>query len=564
MIRPGASFPLMRTTVIGTALGMLLGCSGEAPVVRTDRIEPELSTGDYRQTQTGRAGGTIRVSAAADTGTLDLHSIAHTNAQWLGRLIFDNLVYLDDQGRPSPWLAKSWTISPDGRTYTFHLREGVTFSDGAAFDAEAVRLNLEHMRDPATKSPLAAAYIAPYVSGRVLDRYTFEATLREPYAPFLNVLAQSWLALMSPKAIKENPKGLASNPIGSGPFVVTSYRRQQGITLVRRPDYDWAPDFIGHRGPAFADGVEINFIPESLIRYASLASDQYDLTIDAPPQNAAAIRSNPELLLDNRVRTGIASRAISFNVEQAPFNELKIRQALAFATGRDGIAHSNGFGLFRAKADFLASNTQDYDAAAGTFLLQDLTRANRLLDEAGWIRRDADSIRTRGSKRLTAEVLTTENASLSPVLVAFQSDVRAIGFDLRIVQLTTPILTQRRIGGDYQALSSGVWHTNTPDALYINYSGSEVASKKRIGQNVSRLRDAEFDRLVEQARVTTDPAAREQAYALAQQRLVWLAPAVPVYENHTITARRRTLNGVLFDTSHNTPVLTAAWLDRQS
>ena len=561
MTQRGLPSILLPVAILVAAPG-LAGCSGgDAVVSRADGPEPVLSTGHYRQAGRGRPGGTIRISAAADTGTLDLHSISHTNAQWLGRLIFDNLVYLDDQGRPSPWLAKSWTISPDGRIYTFKLREGVTFSDGAPFDAEAVRVNLEHMRDPATKSPLAAAYIAPYVDGRVVDSHTFEARLSAAYAPFLNVLAQSWLAMMSPKAIRENPKGLASRPVGSGPFVVQDYRRQQGLSLVRRKDYHWAPDFLDHRGPAFVDRVEIRFIPEGLIRYASLASGQFDLTIDAPPQNAASIRANPQLSLDNRVRTGIASRAVSFNVERAPFDELAVRQALAFATERDGIARSNGFGLFHAKSDFLASNTIDYSPDASRFLRQDIAHANRLLDEAGWTGRDTDGIRKRRGKRLSAKVLITESASLSPVIVAFQSDARRIGFDLEIVQLTAPVLTKHRLSGDYQALAGGVWHTNTPDALYINFSGSEVASKKRIGQNVSRLRDAELDRLLEGARRSGDEAERRRLYAAAQRRLVWLVPAIPLFENHTITARHRALQGVLFDTSHNTPVLTAAWLD---
>lgn len=557
MIRTGS--PLL----LG-ALVLLQGCSSSARTAPHGSGEPVLSTGSYRQTEPGRAGGTIRVSAAADTGTLDLHSISHGNAQWLGRLIFDNLIYLDDRGRPSPWLATSWTISPDGKVYTFKLREGVTFSDGAPFDAEAVKVNLDHMRDPATKSPLAAAYIAPYLAGRVVDRTTFEATLREPYAPFLNVLAQSWLAMMSPKAIREHPKSLSSKPVGSGPFTVASYRRQQGIVLVRRPDYDWAPDFIGHRGPALAERVQVDFIPEALIRYAALNSRQYDLTFDAPPQNGAAIRGNAELVLDNRIRTGIVSRAISFNVERAPFDEIKVRQALALATGRDGMAKGTGFGLFKTTTDFLASNTQDYAAKSGDDLREDVPRANRLLDEAGWTGRDKDGVRTRNGQRLTAEVLTTEGATFSPTVVAFQADVRKVGFDLRIVQLTAPMLTKRRLGGDYQSLSGGVWHTNTPDALYISYSGDEVASRKRIGQNVSRLRDPEFDRLVQQARTSTDAARRTQLYAAAQRRLAWLVPAVPLYENHSITAHRRALHGVLYDTSHNTPILTAAWLEGRS
>lgn len=556
-----------RIVLVSALFGAVAGCAAP-PRAAQQGSEPALSQGDYRETgrpaQTGQRGGTLRVSAAADTGTLDLHSISHTNAQWLGRLIFDNLVYLDDQGRPTPWLARSWDISPDGKTYTFHLRKDVTFSDGAPFDADAVLVNLQHMRDPATKSPLAAAYIAPYESGRVIDRYTFEARLRTAYAPFLNVLAQSWLAMISPRQIHQAPKTIASHPIGSGPFVVESYKRQQGIRLVRRERYDWAPDFIRHAGHARVRRIEVDFVPEGMIRYAALASGQYDLTIDAPPQNAAAIRADTRLVLDNRVRTGIASRAVNFNVERAPFDDIRVRQALAFAVGRSGIAHANGFGEFRAKTDFLASNTADYAPDAAGLLAQDLGRAGRLLDAAGWTGRDAEGYRTKGGRRLGADILVTESATLSSVIVALQADARAVGFEFRIVQLTLPMLTKRRMANDYQALAGGVWHTNTPDALYINYQGGETASKQRIGQNVSRLHDPQIDAWLAAARESQDPAERQRLYALAQRRLVWLAPGIPLYENHSLTAHRRTLHGILYDTSHNTPVLTGAWVEGQS
>lgn len=124
---------------------------------------------DFHEQARGVDGGTLRVSAASDAGSFDIHALSNGNIQWMGRILFDCLVYQDEQGNISPWLAKSWEISQDGKTYTFHLRDDVTFSDGEKFNAAALQSNLEHMRDPATKSPLAAAYIAPYQDGKVLD-----------------------------------------------------------------------------------------------------------------------------------------------------------------------------------------------------------------------------------------------------------------------------------------------------------------------------------------------------------------------------------------------------------
>ncbi len=554
--------------ILGVAVaGVLLlsACSGGADsgATRQDANAPiTYPATDYFEQTAGKPGGTLRVSAQSDTGVLDLHAISHTNAQWLGRLLYDNLVYLNDKGEITPWLAKSWTISPDGKTYTFKLRDDVTFSDGAKFNAEAVRVNLEHMRAPATKSPLAAAYIAPYLDGRVVDEYTFEARLREPYTPFLNVLAQSWLSMESPKAILERPDEIGQKPVGSGPFVVESYTRQQGIKLVRRPDYNWAPDFVRHKGPAYLDRVEIEFVPEAMTRYASLASGQYDLTIDAPHQNAATIRADNRLVLDNRVRTGVPTTGLTFNTEKAPFTDPRVRQALAHAVDREGLVRSIRFGEVRVKTDFLASNTRFYDPAFSGALTYDVARANALLDEAGWTGRDAEGFRTKDGKRLGAEVVMTDAGFQGPTVVAVQSDLKRVGFDLKIVQLPQAQVTERRLANEYQALGLGVWHTNTPDALYILYDSNEIPSDRRIGQNSARLRDAKLDDVLGRARRTADPAELKSLYSQAQQRLTELAPSIPLYENHTIVAYSKDLKGLVFDTSHNTPVFTTAWLDR--
>jgi peptide/nickel transport system substrate-binding protein len=518
---------------------------------------------DYYEQEPGKPGGTLKVSVALDTGSLDVHALSHTNVQWLGRLIYDNLVYLDDKGQITPWLAKSWDISADGKTYTFHLRDDVTFSDGAKFNAEAVRINLEHMRDPATKSPLAAAYIAPYIDGKVIDEYTFQANLREPYSPFLDVLAQSWLAIISPKAITENPKQIGEAPVGSGPFVVESYTRQQGIRLVRRADYHWAPDFVRHQGPAYLERIELDFVPEAMIRYTSLAAGQYDFTIDAPAQNAAAIRADASLVFDRRIRKGNPYRGITFNTEKPPFDDPRVRKAFALAVDREGVVQIVGFGEYRPKSDFLAANTRFYDPSFQDALRYNPEEANRLLDEAGWTGRDAGGYRTRDGQRLSAQVLLAEGLAPVTDTVAIQSDVKKVGIELKIEQMPLLQILDRRNANSYQAIGSGVWHTNTPDGLYILYHSNEIISPQRIGQNVARLRDAQLDDLLARARRSTDPAELQQLYSQAQKRLTEVTPAVPLFENYTLTAHKDYVKGVIYDTSHNTVYFPSVWLDRE-
>ena len=558
--------------LVASALLVLAGCSpSEEPAASAAGSAGQVVDGllsypasDYHEQAKGKSGGTLRASVALDTGTFDVHSISHGNVQWLGRIIYDGLVYQDEQGGISPWLAKSWDISADGTVYIFHLRDDVTFSDGTPFNAEAVRVNLEHMRDPATKSPLAAAYIAPYAQGRVIDEYTFEATLREPYAPFLDVLAQSWLSMISPRQILEDPKSIAEKPIGSGPFVVERYTREQGATFVRRDDYNWAPPVVRHQGPAYLERIELTFIPEAMIRYNALLSGQHDFTLDAPTQNAKLIRSNPELVLNSRIRKGNPFRSLTFNVERFPFDDVRVRKALTQAVDREGLAWITGFGEFQPKNDYLAANSRFYDPSFSEALKFDPQAADRLLDEAGWQQRDSEGYRTKDGKRLAAQLLISENPAFpSSVAVAIQSDARKIGLQVEIEVLPTAQATDRRYSGDYQILGGGYWHTNTPDGLFILYHSASITTDRLIGQNASRLRDAELDDVLERARRSNDVAQQRALYSQAQRRLTELVPAAPSYESHHITAHHRYVKGVVFDTSHNTPFFTSVWLDKE-
>lgn len=519
---------------------------------------------DFVEQQPGKRGGTLRVSAASDAGSFDIHALSNGNMQWMGRILFDCLVYQAEDGTLTPWLAKSWDISADGLTYTFHLRDDVTFSDGERFNAEAVRVNLEHMRDPATKSPLAAAYIAPYLQGRVVDEYTFEATLRAPYAPFLDVLSQAWLGMISPRQILEAPKTIASQPIGTGPFVLTGWVRDQRASFGRRPGYDWAPPAINHQGEAYLDGIELSYVPEAMIRYTSLEAADNDMALDAPAQNAAAIRANPQLTLRNRIRKGNPSRSITFNVDRAPFDDVRVRQAVAKAIDRDGLAWISGFGEYLAKGDFLAVNTPDYDPVAREALAFDPVEAGRLLDAAGWAGRDGEGYRSRDGRRLGATLLTYDNPAFpANVPVAAQADLRKVGFDLRIELLPLSKVMELRYLGNFDAIGGGYWHTNTADGLYILYHSQSIPSTRMIGQNVGHFRDATLDQLLAAARRSTDPTQRRELYRQAQQRLGETVPAVPSVESQMLLAYRNTVGGVLFDGSHNVPLFTSVWLAKE-
>lgn len=546
---PSPHAPWRRIIVAASALAaagtLLAACASDTPSSTSPGGQPV-------------DGGVLELSVSAEPGCLDSHAISATQQALLGRLIYDNLVTLDRDGNLAPYLADSWDISDDGKTYTFHLKEGVTFSDGSPWNAEVLGQNFEHMRDPATKSPLAAAYIAPYVDGTVIDEYTFEAHLAHPFTPFLYGLAQSWVTMESGKAITESPETLCQQPVGSGPFVVEEYVPGQSITYVKRDGYDWAPEWINGDGEAHLDGVNVTVVPEAVIRYESLVSGQYDATENLPPQNAEAIQANADFTYENLVRSG-SPNVLHFNTSHAPFDDILVRRAFVAAVNREAIAQAQGFGTFDVKDTFLSSDTVYYDPTTEGAFSYDVDEANALLDEAGWTGRDSDGFRTKDGKRLEVVVPTTESATPSPLLVQLQGEVKKVGIDLVIDQLPAAQVTERRYAGDYDALS-GVWHTNTPDILYIRYHSDEITGE-RIGQNASYLEDETLDRLLEATREAPDGPEAEAAYAAAQKRVVELVPGLPLYENHSQFAYANRVKGVDIDTSHPVPVFTYAWLE---
>jgi len=507
------------------------------------------------------SGGTLRIASPWDVTSFDFHAVSAAYVQFTGKLLFDYLTYIDADGKPVPWLAKSWEVSADGLSYTFHLREDVTFSDGTKLGADAVLASFEHMRDPETKSPLAGRYIASYERGEAVDEHTFRAHLSEPFSAFLEVLAQSWLPIYSAKALRENPKGLATRPVGSGPFTLESFTRQRGFKLVRRADYNWAPPFIHHDGPANFERIEVDVVQEEFVRLGALTGGQYDLCLEVPAQMAQNVLSSQDLVLYNQVRKGLPTRPVLFNVEKPPFDDVRVRRALALATDRDAIARLTGFGQYTTKTDYLSGNTRAYDGSYRDVLRFDRAEANRLLDEAGWASHDAEGFRVRDGKRLEAELLLSDAGSRT-VPVALQADFKRVGFDLRLTVMPLAQLTIRRKSGDYQAVNGGYWQTNTPDGLFVMHSSKEIVSATTVGQNISRVRDAALDELLSGARRAKDSVQEVALHSAAQKRLLEIVPSIPLYENHNLLAASRNLRGLLFETSHHAAFLTGAWLEK--
>jgi peptide/nickel transport system substrate-binding protein len=506
-------------------------------------------------------GGVLHIAMSADPLCLDPHQISSDVEQLLGNVQFDNLTFLGKNGLPEPWLATSWKITNGGETYTFQLKKGVTFSDGTAFNAAAVVANFKQMLNPATRSPLAGPYIEPYKSSKILGPYTLQVNLSYAYSPFLYVLAQGWLGMESPKALADDtPAQLCAHPVGSGPFVMTNYTKNVGVTYVRRAGYNWGPPELGQSGAAHLAGIDVSWIGQDPVRYDGLVSGQYQLTQYVPPEDAAALKANKNFIYEDIDRDGWPL-TFDFNTSRAPLNNVDVRKAIIEGVNVSDIVATAAFGQSAVATSYLDPVTKYYDPAS-KLPGYNLAAAIKLLDAAGWSKFDSAGYRENSSgKELDLTVPIDNATTVSPVYDLLQAQLKA-NLGINLILKVEPFAEYQtdRYDGNFDLLS-GVWHTNTPDVLYIKYDSTQIPGPTHLGQNTAHLDDPTLDAILQEARETTNPAQLTKLYAEAQVRLDTVDyPGLPIYQNSVLWAFNKQLHDVYVNTSHGTPFLTYAWL----
>ena len=478
---------------------------------------------------------------------------------YLARQYLDNLVSLDDSGKPVPWLATSWDISPDRRSYTFHLKPGVKFTDGTELDAAAVKTNINNYLDPDSPNGTVVSYIGQYFeSDEVVDKLTYRLHLKAPYTPLLTVLSQGYFGIQSPTALARGPKVNCAQPVGSGPFKIAQWDRNRSITFVRNDQYNSAPANAKHQGPAYVDKLIWKFLKDPVLRYGSLTSGSSDVIYNVPALNWA--EATRKFQTEQYITPG-RPNAITLNVAHAPFDDVRVRQALAYSADRKKSVETAYLGVVPYNANgALSQSTPDYDAKAGDFP-HDPAKANELLDSAGWTLRDGDGIREKDGKRLTARVVYPADSIIGAEGAGILQDVaaqaREVGFDLQLV----PATQSAYFGGNYAKADTydayvGYWTSPTPGLLYINWR--QRLSDNPNPYNTAFYNDPHLQGLIEQANSSADPAQAASLYSDAQRLIGDNALSIGLYTQTTSLASNPELHDVWIEKSQGEPVFADA------
>ncbi|WP_406449094.1 ABC transporter substrate-binding protein [Streptomyces sp. NBC_01622] len=486
-----------------------------------------------------RSGGTLTFAVGSDAGCVDPQQVASNDTIYSVRQIVDSLTDQDPEtGRIVPWLAKSWDISSDATTFTFHLRSGVTFSDGSKLTAQVVKDNFDAVPKLGALGTLAEGYLSGVKSTTVVDPLTVKVTFQQPNAQFLQATSTHSLGIESSASAKKSPQEKCSQGVvGSGPFVLKQYVQNQSITLVKRTGYAWGSPRWTKSGEAYLDKVVFKVVPEAGVRAGSLQSGQVDAISSVGKANEAALKGG-QVTLQRRANPGVVF-GLAFNNSRPVLKDARVRQAIGFAIDRKQITDTVFPTGTRPATSVLAHTTPDY-ADLSSDLTTDATKAKSLLDAAGW-KVGSDGIRTKDGKKLSLAVDWIPNSATNqPALELIQQQLKAVGVGLTLKQLQVTQLAPTLQSGDYDAAWSNVTRAD-PDILRSSFS-TKLA-------NFYRLPATPLDTALTGQAATTDTTRRGQLVEQAQQLIVRNAYDVPVVELQTQIGVAKKVHNLNFDAS---------------
>ncbi|ADT98851.1 MULTISPECIES: ABC transporter substrate-binding protein [Mycolicibacterium] len=459
------------------------------------------------------AGGALIAAIAGEPDQLDPHKTTAYFSFEVLENVFDTLVEPDQDLQMKPALAESWEVSPDQLTWTFRLRPGVTFHDGTPLAAEDVVFSYRRIIDEqlanSDKFSSVQAVEAP-------DPSTVVIRVDRPTPNMLtNLGGFKGMAIVS-RANVESGR-IATHPVGTGPFSFLGQKSGDSISLRANPDY-WA-------GPPGVAGVTFRFIPEPSTALSALQAGEVDWTDSVPPQRVSQLRDDESLQLT--VTPSNDYWYLALNQARAPWNDVRVRQAIAYAIDRDAIVQATSYGTAAANQLAIPEGNPWFtpydryreDGEEG------LETARDLLRQANATPGDLDMlVTTEYPETVTAAQIVADN--LAPL---------GITVNIRTVDFATWLDEQN--SGNFDMLMMGWLGNIDPDDFYYAQHHTDGTS------NAQKFSNPEVDRLLDAGRVETDEQTRKAGYARAATLIADEVSYIYLYNPSVIQAWNPALSG---------------------
>lgn len=439
----------------------------------------------------GQAGGTLTYSCVEQVGGIDPQVSSNLYSQWIFEHIYDQLLRRDRDGNLVPGLALSWE-QPDPLTYVFQLRQGVQWHHGREFVADDVKFSMERQADPDVGGMNQSIYGANVDTIEVLDPYTVQVVLNQPFAPFINYVGAPRSGNIVPFDFAEEVGDLKSAASGTGPYMFVEYVAASHTRLVRNPEY-WEDNV------PYLDELVFQYIAEEQSRVAALRTDAVDMANIAEPTSLMPLASDPSLAIYQTLP--LITTHMMVNNASEPLTDTRVRQALSMAIDRQEIMETLTLGQ-GALSGYLPPGDAFFaiaDPASLPNYQQDVARARELLAEAGF----ADGL------NLTIKI--GPGPTYTRMAEMIQLYLAEVGITLEIVREEQATWIEDFWSVNHELLLMGFQSTVDPDELLYKTMHSESTD------SWTNVKNPEMDALLDAGRTTADPEERQGIYQEIQE-----------------------------------------------
>jgi ABC-type transport system substrate-binding protein len=498
----------------------------------------------------GKSGGVLVFARSGDSVGLDPARETDGESFYASHQIFDTLVeFKTGTTEVVPALATDWDVSADGLTYTFNLREGVSFHDGTPFNADAVVFS--YMRQLDEGNPyyeygpwkywgyMDMSNIVDSITA--VDDLTVRFKLKKVEAPFIANLAMDFAAIVSPTAYMADPEGFASNPVGTGPFKFVSWTKDSDIVLDRNEDY-WEDVYL--------DRLILKVIPDATARWLALQKGEVDI-IDFPAaDDLPAMEADPDVQLIQQ--PGLNVGYLALNTEKKPYDDKRVRQAMNYAIDRQEIIDAVYGSAGQVAKNPIPPTMWSYNDDIEPYPY-DPEMAKELLAEAGY----ADGFDTEIWAMPVARPYNPDARKIAEIM---QAQLAKVGIGVEIISYEWGTYLDRTDTGEHQAAMLG-WTGDNGDPDNFLFVLLSIPAAQVPAGNIAFWKNEEFNDLIVEAKETTDQARRTELYREAQEVFHEEAPWVTIAHSVvTVPASNAVKNFKISPTG--TRVFKSVWLEK--
>ncbi|WP_044748531.1 ABC transporter substrate-binding protein [Bacillus alveayuensis] len=503
-------------------LMVVTGCSGknQKSTVEETSIEP-------------KAGGELVISDATDANTLDPHkattaaSMRYIENMYSTLLRYKSGTYGELEGD----LAKEYSISEDGKVYTFKLHEGVKFHNGDPLTSKDVKYSIERIIANEVRAP-QFEFVEKIETP---DDHTVVITLKQPVAPFLTFLAYPMNAIVNKNVVEQNNGSLDKADAGSGPFQLVEWKKDQHLILEKFPDY-----FV--KGKPYLDKVIWKPIADNTARTTALRNKEIDIMLQVEPQDIKKLENNNGIVVKSV--TGTFWEYLGLNTSKGPLANKKVRQAIAWAIDRESLNKLVKFGQAKVLTGGPIPEGHWAHDNSNIYPKRDLEKAKQLMKEAGY---------EKGFK-VTLKVSPKQDQVNAAQIIKQQ--LKEIGIEVEVLTQEPSIFFDALGKKDFEMTVVGwVGFVDPDEYLYNIFHTGEIWNQ----QNYS---NPKVDELLEKGRVTIDQEERKKIYADAQKLIAEDAPMVFLYVNKQTSAFVDSVKDFDVNPTVTTISLRDTWLDR--